>query len=103
MVNGSRAAHGVRPVKLSEKLSRRAHKHSMRMAASRTLYHSCVSCRYRRAAENVGMGRSVERVHNMLMASSGHRANILNGTYGRIGVGVVKRGGRVWVTEIFVG
>ena len=103
MVNGSRAAHGVRPLKLSEKISRRAHRHSMRMARSRTLSHSCVSCHYRRAAENVGMGRSVKRVHQMLMSSSSHRSNILGGSFGRVGIGVVKRGGRVWVTQIFVG
>jgi uncharacterized protein YkwD len=103
MVNGARAGHGVRPIKLSERISRRAHKHSVKMARSRSLYHSCVACKYRRAAENVGMGRSVKRVHSMLMASSSHRSNILNGSFGRIGVGVVKRGGRVWVTQIFVG
>ena len=102
MVNGARAAHGLRPLKLSEKIARRAHRHSMRMARSRTLYHSCVSCHYRRAAENVGVARSMKRVHNMMMSSSGHRANVL-GKFRRIGVGVVKRGGRFWVTQIFVG
>jgi len=102
MVNGSRAAHGLRPLKLSEKISRRAHRHSMKMARSRTLYHSCVSCKYRNASENVGVARSMKRVHNMMMSSSGHRGNILTSRYRRIGVGVVKRGGRFWVTEVFV-
>lgn len=101
MVNGSRASHGLRPLKLSERISRRAKKHSKKMARSRTLYHSCVSCRYRRASENVGVARSMRRVHNMMMSSSTHRSNIL-GKYRRVGVGVVKRGGRFWVTEVFV-
>ncbi|MGH2684421.1 MAG: CAP domain-containing protein [Actinomycetota bacterium] len=103
MVNGARAAHGLRPLRLSQRISRRAHRHSMKMARSRTLFHSCVSCKYRSAGENVGVARSMNRVHNMMMNSAHHRANILSTRFHRSGFGVVKRGGRYWVTEVFVG
>ena len=103
MVNGSRAAHGLGPLKLSERISRRAHRHSMKMARSRTLFHSCVSCKYRSAGENVGVARSMNRVHQMMMNSATHRSNILNARFSKGGFGVVKRGGRYWVTEVFVG
>ena len=35
------------------------------------------------------------------MNSSAHRANILDRRWRGVGVGVVKSGGRLWVTEIF--
>jgi uncharacterized protein YkwD len=37
------------------------------------------------------------------MRSAPHRANILNARYRRIGIGVVKARGLVWVTAIFYG
>ena len=37
------------------------------------------------------------------MGSGGHRANILNPRFRRIGIGVVKARGSVWVTTIFYG
>ena len=54
-------------------------------------------------AENVGYGGSVEQVHTLFMGSSGHRANILKPAYSQVGIGVVRSGGRVWVTIDFVG
>ena len=51
--------------------------------------------------ENVGFGPSELSVHTALMNSPGHRANILNTGYAQVGVGVVVRNGRVWVTEVF--
>ena len=40
-------------------------------------------------------------MHNALMRSAPHRANIL-GRYDRIGTGYAKRNGLVWVTQIFL-
>jgi uncharacterized protein YkwD len=37
------------------------------------------------------------------MRSTVHRSNILRAGYRRIGIGVVRRNGRYWVTEIFYG
>jgi uncharacterized protein YkwD len=54
-------------------------------------------------AENIGVGASVQAVHDALMDSSGHRENILGSGYQRVGVGIVRRGDRVWVTELFAG
>lgn len=49
---------------------------------------------YRSAGENIAMGfSSAEAVVSAWMASPTHRANILNGSYGQIGVGYVSNGG----------
>lgn len=107
MINRARDDRSVGSLSLSERLSRRAHRHSEEMADAGTLFHSCLSCSGRRSpsamGENVGVGDSLQAVHNALMDSSSHRENILSSAYQRVGVGIVKRGGRVWVTELFAG
>lgn len=41
--------------------------------------------------------------HQTLMNSPGHRANILDPRYGRVGVGVYRSAtGEIWVTEVFL-
>ena len=52
-------------------------------------------------AENVGVGPSVQAVHDAFLASSVHKANML-GNYQRIGTGVTTKGSRVWMTEIYL-
>ncbi|MEE1013757.1 MAG: SafA/ExsA family spore coat assembly protein [Clostridia bacterium] len=56
---------------------------------------------YRSAGENIAKGQSTpQAVVNAWMNSSGHRANILNKNYTRIGVGYVS-GGNYW-TQMFI-
>ncbi|MBQ7900861.1 MAG: SafA/ExsA family spore coat assembly protein [Clostridia bacterium] len=56
---------------------------------------------YRAAAENIAKGQSTpQAVVNAWMNSSGHRANILNSSYTKIGVGYVKSG-NYW-TQMFI-
>ena len=107
MINASRSAQGVGTLSLSERLSRMARRHSRRMARERRLFHhSCLSCRFpsgswKHLGENVGTASSLRRIHRMMMNSTGHREVLLNGTFDRVGVGVVKKGQSYWVTEIF--
>lgn len=57
---------------------------------------------YKRAGENIAKGQtSPQTVVNAWMNSSGHRANILNASYTKIGVGYVADG-RYW-TQMFIG
>ena len=53
-----------------------------------------------RAGENVGLGTTVQGLHNAFYNSSGHRANML-GDYNQVGIGVVQRGSQLWVTFRF--
>jgi uncharacterized protein YkwD len=107
MINATRSARGVGTVSLSDRLSRMARRHSRRMASERRLFHhSCLSCRFpsgtwKLLGENVGTARTLRRVHRMMLKSAGHRSILLNGTFERVGVGVVKKGRSYWVTEIF--
>ena len=57
---------------------------------------------YRRAGENIAKGQTTpQAVVNAWMNSSGHRANILNSGYTKIGVGYVENG-KYW-TQMFIG
>ena len=107
LINSARSSHGLNGLRLSSALSKRAHRHSIHMAESGRLFHSCLNCRRgsgsRALAENVGVGDTVKVVHRALMDSSSHRRNILSSDFRRVGVGVVRRSGRVWVTQLFAG
>jgi uncharacterized protein YkwD len=109
LVNNSRSSHGVHPLKLSWALSVDALHHSQRMARQDRLFHTTdlysVVRRYdpNTWGENVGAAGTLKRMERMFMRSPPHRANILNGAFKRIGVGVKRAGGWFWVTLDFCG
>jgi uncharacterized protein YkwD len=109
LINQAREKRDRPRLRLSTYLSGKAHRHSVRMAdAGWIFHHSCLSCLgsgldWRAIGENVGVGGTVRSVHRALMNSRSHRRNILSRAFDRVGVGVVRSGGRVWITEIFLG
>jgi uncharacterized protein YkwD len=48
--------------------------------------------KYYSAGENLALGQTLKICHDGLMKSPGHRANILNATYGRLGIGILDGG-----------
>lgn len=57
---------------------------------------------YRTAGENIAYGqRSPQEVVTAWMNSSGHRANILNANYNKIGIGVYKANGVIYWSQLF--
>jgi uncharacterized protein YkwD len=106
MVNGTRNARGLAPLAMRDNLVRMARRHSSAMSRQNLLFHTaCLSCRFPAGswsalAENVGTGGSLRGIHRTMMGSAGHRQNLLGG-FDAVGIGVVKRGGQFWVTEIF--
>lgn len=111
-VNFERASRGIPSLKDDPKLDMLASTHSDQMAAAGTIYHNDQlgqqAVGYRYVGENVGMGPSCESIHAAFMASKGHRENILDDDYRRLGVGVTvdknpdsSTGVTVYVTEVF--
>jgi uncharacterized protein YkwD len=109
LINEARASRGLSPLRLNDRLSKLAHAHSVDMAdGSKVLYHSCLTCRlqswdWRMAGENVGTAGTVARVHRLFMQSPSHRANVLRPGFRTVGLGIVDSGGRLWVTQVFLG
>ncbi len=55
-----------------------------------------------RLGENVGVGSTVESLHNAFVASPGHYRNLVDPAFSTIAVGVIVRDGRIFVTENFM-
>jgi uncharacterized protein YkwD len=80
--NAHRIRHGLRPLVVDLSLVRSARRHAAWMTNSRSMVHTTQP-----VGENIAMGQtSSAEVMNSWMNSSGHRANILNPGYTRIGV-----------------
>lgn len=106
-INAARAAAGAPPLAPCATLQAAAANHSADQAANSTMSHtgsdgSTMVQRAERAgylgwtalAENVAAGYpDVASVMTGWMGSSGHRANILNGSYTHVGVGRAASGG----------
>jgi uncharacterized protein YkwD len=80
--NEQRARYGLPPLVVDPKLLDSARNHAVWMTKNRAMVHTSQA-----VAENIAMGQnSSKEVINAWMNSSGHRANILNPNYSRIGV-----------------
>lgn len=114
LVNEERAKQGRKPLKLDPTMTAVARKHSADML--RRGYFSHVSpegktpadraeaggVRYRVIGENLAYAPDVAVAHAGLMNSPGHRANILEARYGRIGIGIQNAGiYGIMVTQLF--
>jgi uncharacterized protein YkwD len=104
-LNDAREARGLPPLTTRGTLVAVARKQAARMASTSKLFHnpnltSDVSS-WRWVGENVGYGPDAAAVHSAFMRSPAHKANILDKDYTEVGIGVVSRGGRVWVAEVF--
>lgn len=106
MVNRERTSRGLSRLAVASDLVAVARRHSARMAANGQISHnpavSAETKNWEAIGENVGSGRTATRIHNAFMDSVTHRANIVRGRYTKIGIGVVSKGGVIYVTQVFV-
>jgi uncharacterized protein YkwD len=92
---------------LDPELTKAARVHSRDMAGRVELYHTNTSTLKRRITrwqilgENVGVGATVQSLHDAFMGSPAHRANVVYRSFNFVGVGVSRRDDRIWVTVIF--
>jgi uncharacterized protein YkwD len=119
LVDEVRAEHDLAPLAHAPDAAEVAHAWSERMAETRIFEHNPDAgdqlCCWELVAENIAWsdpprlwrrGDPVERVtrelHQALLDSPGHRANILDPQVDQLGVGIhVDRDGAVWITQLF--
>lgn len=116
LVNQERSKQGLKPLKLSEKLTSIANTKAADMRDKNYFSHDsptygspfdmlhAFGISYSYAGENIAAGqKTAEQVMKDWMNSSGHRANILNKNYTELGVGYVTGGsyGTEWV-QLFI-
>jgi uncharacterized protein YkwD len=114
LVNQARSEHGLRALSADPEAAEVARAHSRDMLARGYFSHVSpqghtpferlqrAGVRYRAAGENLALAPAVTVAHDGLMNSPGHRANLLNPRFGRVGIGIVD-GGRhgLMVTQKF--
>jgi uncharacterized protein YkwD len=114
LLNEQRAAHGLRKLRLNGRLSKAAARHARDMARRHYFSHVSLSgasflqrikrtgylrrARSWSAGENIAWGSggfaTPRSIVQAWMNSPGHRANILNGRFREIGLGVARRAPR---------
>lgn len=104
LVNQERVQRGLSPLKADPQLTEVAREHSKDMFARGYFAHitpegkspfdrmNDAHIQYTTAGENLALAHSLSIAHNGLMNSPGHRANILNPAFGRVGIGILDGG-----------
>ena len=113
-INEERAKVGVAPLKIDLELSKWARIKSQDMKDNNYFAHNSptygtpfemmrnAGIQYKRAAENISASQSAYISHLRLMASTGHRNNILNPNFTHVGIGIVDQNSSgVFVTQLF--
>jgi uncharacterized protein YkwD len=102
LINGERASGGLPALQMDGALEELAVEYASEMAQDDFFAHltrdgrgpfdrmSSFYITYTHAGENLALAPSVEVAHHQLMASEGHRANILGASYGRAGIAVLE-------------
>ena len=117
LVNKERSKNGLSPLTLDYSLSNVATKKSQDMINKNYFDHTSPTygspfdmmkqfgISYRSAGENIAKGqRTPQEVMNAWMNSAGHRANILNSSFTKLGVGIAKdSNGTLYWTQMFIG
>jgi uncharacterized YkwD family protein len=116
LVNQERSKSGLKPLQIDMSLVKLARMKAQDMIDNNYFSHTsptygspfdmmkAAGVQYRYAGENLAGAPTVDAAHTNLMNSSGHRANILNSNYTKVGIGVVSGGpyGKMFV-QMFTG
>lgn len=113
-MNADRAAAGLGGLSYNDQLAGSGQGWSGTIANGGSLFHQDLSALlsqpawggFRTLGENLLVGpdnMSDGSMETAWMNSPGHRANILNGSFTMVGIGVTHSGGRVWVAVEFGG
>ena len=106
-INSARERNGRSRLRLDPELGKASRSHTQGMAHRASLYHTPEGRFGRKITnwtilgENVGVGNDVYELHRAFMNSPEHRENVLYSPYTYVGVGVIERAGRMWVTVTF--
>lgn len=114
LINRERAAVGLAPLAPDPEMTEVARLHSADMFARSYFSHETPEGKtpfermrdrdvsYRTAGENLALAPTLQMAHTGLMNSPGHRANILQPRFGRVGIGILDGGRRgLMVTQNF--
>jgi uncharacterized protein YkwD len=110
LINRDRVAEGLPALSLRNDLDGIADAHSAEMAKAQQIYHNddlftaATKARIgaRSVGENVALNKSIDDAHRRLLASPGHRANLLSPSFSLLGIGLANVNGTWYITEVFI-
>ncbi len=112
-INAERARFSLPPLAEDPRLDALAEAHSMDMVRSRFFSHDSPSTgrpsdrvsqsglRWTTVAENIAINQTPEAAQQALLRSPGHHENMVDPAQRSVGVGIVRHGDQVWVTQLF--
>lgn len=105
-INELRAGKGLPALAVHENLVAKARAWAATMAAAGKIWHSTLSdgitADWKKLGENVGVGGSVDGLHNAFVASPAHYANLVDPSFGHVGIGIAMSGRTIYVAEMFM-
>jgi hypothetical protein len=105
-INDLRAGKGLPALVVNANLVAKARSWSAGMAAAGRIWHSTLSDgiteEWKKLGENVGMGGSVDGLHTAFVNSPHHYENLVDPSFGYVGIGIVMNGDTIYVTESFM-
>lgn len=106
-INELRAEKGLAPLQVHSQLVEKARGWSHTMAEAGQIWHSHlpdgVTVNWKRLGENVGMGGSVDALHDAFINSPSHYENLVDPGFRYVGIGVtVDSQGTIFVAEEFM-
>lgn len=114
LINTERQKNGLKPLQPMDKLNQLARMKSEDIITKNYFSHTSptygsfvnmvynAGIRYRSVGENLAKARNASHAFVLLMASSGHKANILSRNFTHLGLGVIKDKYGVVVTQLFI-
>lgn len=111
LVNEERSKAGLAPLSFDTQLSEDALVRAKEIVGTfdhtrpdGSSFSTAVTISWNTVGENIAWGQSSpQSVMNTWMNSTGHRQNILNSSFTKIGVGVTEYNGRLYWVQLFVG
>jgi uncharacterized protein YkwD len=104
LVNRERVSRGLKPVEADPEMTEVARAHSRDMFVRGYFAHENpdgkdpfqrmrdANVKFLTAGENLALAQTLEMAHTNLMNSPGHKANILQPAFGRLGIGILDGG-----------
>lgn len=115
LLNADRRANGLPDLQVDSRVTTVARNHAQDMVNRNYFSHYSpegqspfdrlkqAGISYSAAGENIGMNQSIQNAEIAFMNSSGHRANILNSAFTKIGIGVAyDKSGNIYIVQNFI-
>jgi hypothetical protein len=106
LTNQVRSSRGLPPLTIDAQLTAVAQKWASTLAGRGVISHNASLpsqvTGWTDLGENVGLGGTVDAIHDGFLASPTHLQNLVDPTYTRVGFGIVRPDARLFVVEVFM-